>query len=180
MIVYIDESGVHKGSGVSTFVLAYVEAEDTQIVSDVIMSLEKDLDISSFHWAESTWKVKERFFRKVSALPFRLKIAVVKNPIYPERELERVLSHMLIERHIDKVFIDGKKSKKYERKLKKILRDKGVSLRKLESARDEKYPGLRLADMVAGLARAHFEGRSTERYEPWYRAIEKHIEIVVQ
>jgi hypothetical protein len=154
MLVFIDESGIHKEIGHSTFVLVYIETENYPEIEKRIRETEKKLRIDYFHWAKSVWRVKEKFMNEILKLDFKAKIAVVKNPINPAQELERVLTHMIIERNISNIYIDGKKPKWYERKIKKILRDKGISIRKLRTVKSNQFAGIRLADMVAGLSRS--------------------------
>lgn len=95
-------------------------------------------------------------------------------------ELERVLTHMLIERAITNIIIDGKKPKWYERRLKKILRDKGISVRKLRTKRAHQSAGVRVADMVAGPVRSYFDGKHPERIAPYYKRMEKKIQVLIQ
>ncbi|MEK7160542.1 MAG: DUF3800 domain-containing protein, partial [Patescibacteria group bacterium] len=154
MLIFIDESGIHKKVEHSSFALAYIEAENYEFLERKIKETEEVLKIENFHWAETAWEVKRKFMDEVLKLNFKVKIAIVDNPVNPAVELERVLAHMVIERNIKKIYIDGKKPKWYERKIKKILRDKGISVRKLKTVKDSQYAGIRLADMVAGLSRS--------------------------
>lgn len=50
--------------------------------------------------------------------------------------------------------IDSRKPKWYSLKLKKVLRDKGISVKKVITVRkDESSPGIRVSDCLAGLFR---------------------------
>lgn len=180
MLIFIDESGVHRPVGKSTFVLVYVEIVDYENLSRVFVQTEKDLGIACFHWAETVWPVKERFLQKILALDFKVKIAVIANPLNPSSEIERVLTHMIVERDITKIIIDGKKPKWYERKIKKILRDRMVTIKKLKTASDESEPGIRLADLIAGMARWHFEGKNRGKVEKYYNKLRGKILIVIE
>ena len=100
MIVFIDESGIHKKIQHSTFVLAYIESEHYQDLEEKIKEIEKKLKIDHFHWAKTVWKVKEKFMDQALKLDFQAKIAVIKNPVNPAKELERTLIHMIVERNI--------------------------------------------------------------------------------
>lgn len=180
MFIFIDESGIHKSTDHSTFVLVYVEVGDYPALSEQILKTEKDLGVEYFHWADAAWPVKQKFLEQVLGLDFKVKIAVVKNPVNPSVEMERVLPHLIIERNIVKIFIDGKKPRWYEHKVKKILRDKMVTIKKLKTVKDETEAGVRLADMVAGLARSHFDGKNKERIEKYYSKLEKKIIVLVE
>jgi len=179
MFVFIDESGIHKAVEHSTFVLVYIEIKDHDEVISKFEELEKHFNIDHFHWSEVVWKIKEQFIGKVLKLDFKAKIAVIKNPINSSEELEKALVHLLVERDVTRVFIDGKKPKWYERKIKKVLRDKGMSIRKLHTVNSRQYPGVRLADLVAGLSRAHFDGRN-QKVEKYYERLEKKTIVVSQ
>ena len=113
MYIFIDESGIHKKVDHSSFALVYVEVDDFDYIEKRISEIEKKLKIERFHWSEVAWKFKEKFIQEILKLDFKVKIAIVKNPINPSKELERVLSHMAIERNISGIFIDGKKPKWY-------------------------------------------------------------------
>jgi len=106
----------------STFVIVYVETNNYPVIEKTIESAERELKLNFFHWSETTWKVKEEFIKRVIDLDFKLKIAVVINPINPSAELERILNHLIVERKIDTIFIDGKKPRWYERKIVSIFR----------------------------------------------------------
>lgn len=180
MIVFIDESGIHKKVDNSTFVLVYVEIENYEEIENKIEKIEEELKIDYFHWAESVWSVKEKFIDKVLKLNFKVKIALIENPINPSNELERVLSHMIIEKNIKKIYIDGKKPKWYERKIKKILREKGFSVKKIKTVKINQFAGIRLADMVAGLSRTYFDKKNIEKISKYYERLKKKIIVVIQ
>ncbi len=180
MLIFIDESGVHRPVGKSTFVLAYIEIKNYENLSDVFIQCEKDLDIKYFHWAETAWPVKEKFIQKILDLDFKVKVAVLDNPINPSFEIERVLTHMIVEHNITKIIIDGKKPKWYERKIKKILRDKMITIKKLRTAKDESEAGIRLADLVAGMTRWHFENKNKEKIDKYYQKLRKKILIIIE
>jgi hypothetical protein len=113
-------------------------------------------------------------------LDFKVKIAIIRNPVNPSKEFERVLSHMAIEKHISCMFIDGKKPKWYELKIKKVLRDKGVSAKKVKMVKDDQVACIRLADMVAGLSRSHFDKKNEKRLQSYYKILEKKLVILMQ
>ncbi|KKQ53531.1 MAG: hypothetical protein US70_C0002G0019 [Parcubacteria group bacterium GW2011_GWD2_38_11] len=163
MHIFIDESGIHKKVDHSSFTLVYIEVKDFNAIEKRICEIEKELKIEKFHWSEVAWKFKEKFIQKALKLNFKVKIAIIKNPVNPAKELERILSHMAIEKRISCIYIDGKKPRWYELKIKKILRDKGVSASKVKMIKDDQIACVRLADMVAGLSRSHFDEKNEKR-----------------
>ena len=180
MYIFIDESGIHKSVDNSVYVLVYIETNNHDFLNKEILKIEKELKIEEFHWAETSWIVKEKFINKVLKLDFSVKIAVFDNPIKPHLELERILSHMLIEKNIDYVYIDGKKPKWYERKIKNILRSKNISVHKLKTVKSSQYPCIRIADMVAGLTRSFYDSKNFNKIEKYYRRLVKKIIITVK
>ncbi len=153
MIVFIDESGIHKQIGHSSASVVYVWTQDLDKFEKGIESLNQKLKINYFHWTESSWELKEKFLVGVRKLDFLFKVIVFDNPIKYQQIIEVVFKHLLVE-NVDKVFIDGKKPEWYERKLKKVLRDMGNSVKKLKTIRNESaHPGIQLADAIAGLYR---------------------------
>jgi len=180
MLVFIDESGIHKKTDHSTFVLTYVAVRNYQKLEKVVKETEEKLGIKVFHWSQSIWKVKEKFFEAILKTDFSLKVSAVKNPVHPERELERLLPRLLTEKNIKTIFIDGSKPKWYARKMKKSLRDNGILVRKLKIVKDSQYAGVRVADMAAGLIRAYFDDSKNERIARLYKRLEKKILVVIE
>jgi hypothetical protein len=80
---------------------------------------------------------------------------------------------MAIEKRISCIYIDGKKPKWYALKIKKVLRDKGVSSGKVRMVNDDQIACVRLADMVAGLSRSHFDKKNEKRLQGYYKMLEK-------
>jgi hypothetical protein len=156
MYIFIDESGIHKQDGESTTALVYVKVGDKENMDKAILAVERDLKIEPFHWKKQTWKIRKVFLTKLLKENFEVKIFLLKNPFTQEKQ-ENALKHMLIERHIRNIIIDGKKPQRYVLRLKKILRDFGVSVKKIRMGNDQSFPGLRLADLFAGLTRAYFQ-----------------------
>ena len=149
------------------------------MIEKTIESAERELKLNFFHWSETTWKVKEEFIKRVIDLDFKLKIAVVINPINPSAELERILNHLIVERKIDTIFIDGKKPRWYERKIKKILKYKGVSLRKARTVKCKQCAGIRLSDLLAGLSRWYFDRKNIEKIEKYFLKIKKKTIVIL-
>lgn len=178
MVIFIDESGIHKVEGYSTVVLVYVETQNFEKLEKEISKIEKDLRVYSFHWADERWLIREKFLRWICELDFSFKVAILQNPIRIDREIEKILQHLVVEKNIKKILIDGKKPKWYERKLKKILRDKGISVKKLKTVkREESEPGLRLADCLAGFTRYYLEHPYNDMVENFYKKLSKKITV---
>src|SRR3989344_1914630 len=158
MVVFIDESGIHKQEGHSTTAVVYVEVVNKDKFEQAMMQIEKELRISAFHWADERWFMREKFVMRAADLDFKVKVAVFKNPTDPEGMIEAVFEQLLTESNIRKVLIDGKKPRWYEQRLKKVLRDRGVAAKKLKTVRsDASEPGIQLADALAGLVRNYYD-----------------------
>ncbi len=174
MIVFVDESGIHKRVDHSAFSVVFVCIDDYESVEKAVLEIEERYRLNPFHWSDLPWKLREAFLCDIAKLPFSAKIAIVRNPITPAKTLEWALQHLLVERDIKKLYIDGKKPRWVERKLKKVLRDKGISVRKLRTARHDSIPGLRIADAIAGLART-FHDNPKGRAKPLWDMMNKKI-----
>ncbi len=180
MLIFIDESGIHKKVDHSSFALSYIQFNNYPEIESRIVEIEKKLGIEQFHWAETVWRVKEKFMDEIFKLEFQAKIAIVKNPINPSEELEKVLLHTIVENNIRTIYIDGKKPKWFENKIKKVLRDKGVSVRKLKTVKSSQCAGARLADMVAGLARTYYDKKNLDKIEKYYRRLKKKLIVIIE
>jgi hypothetical protein len=178
MLVFIDESGIHKPIGYSTFVMVYVTELDYTILEQQVLQLEKSMNLKSFHWAQSSWAVKEKFMERALMFHFKAKIIICPNPVHTQNVLEKMLLQMLIENDIHQVIIDGKKPKGYERRIKKVLRDKGISVRKLKTVHDAQSAGIRLADMAAGLSRTYFDGKNSAKITPYFELLKQKTLVI--
>lgn len=180
MHIFIDESGIHKKVDHSSFALVYIEVDNFEKIEKGIIEIERELNIEKFHWSEIAWKFKEKFIKEALKLDFKVKLAIIKNPVNPAKELERILSHMAIEKKISCIYIDGKKPKWYGLKIKKVLRDRGVSARKVKMIKDDQIACVRLADMVAGLSRSHFDKKNEKNLQKYYKKLERKLIILMQ
>lgn len=173
MIIFIDESGTHKQSGHSSIALVYIEVTSVDKFEKAVEQIEKDLEITYFHWTDERWDTRIAFIQRLLELDFICKVAVIENPIRVEKKLEEVLQHLVIEKHISKIVIDGKKPRWYSLRLKKVLRDKNISVKKITTVRrDETSSGLRVADCLAGLTRYAFD-QPKSTAEKWYKQLKK-------
>lgn len=180
MHIFIDESGIHKQTDHSTFALVYIELNNLTEVEKTIIDVENKLKIPYFHWSETIWKAKEQFMDKVLNLDFAVKVAIVKNPVNPSKELARILLHTVVETNINTIYIDGKKPKWFERKIKKVLKDKGISVNKLKTVKSSQFAGARLADMVAGLVRSYYDKKNINKIQKYYKRLKNKIIITLE
>jgi len=127
----------------------YVAVKDLEAIERLVLKAEQSAGIHGFHWA---------------------------NPIVLDKALSEALQHLLAERHISQILVDGDKPKTYTRQLKKVLRDKGITVRKIRSVKDEAYPMIRIADAVAGAARATYDD-PRGKAAPLLRLLESKIEL---
>lgn len=181
MVIFIDESGTHKQSGHAANAIVYIKIENLEEVEQHLKEILKELKLDFFHWADHGWKVRKRFLKKIIKLRFTFKIGIFANPVKTDEMTEIVLKGLITEKTIKNVFIDGKQPKWYERKLKKILRDKDISIKKLRTVRNESsHPGIQLADTLAGLFRYHFENPKAEDAREWVKKLKKAKKLLSQ
>lgn len=178
MIIFIDESGIHKSVDHSVISFVYICFEGAEQIENEILKIEGFLGIQKFHWSnfssKSGWELREKFLKAISKLDFTFKVAIMKNPINMATALEYSLGYLIIEKKIRKIIIDGKKPRWYGQRLKKVLRDKGISVKKVRTLNDESSAGLRLADALAGFIRSHYD-KPTERTIRLYKLFENKI-----
>jgi len=182
LVIIVDESNIHRQDGKSTIALLYLPDLDAlEHLNQTVLQIERTLKINPFHWAGSNWRVRDKFVAALMSLKpdFRIKLAVMTNPVNIDRSMELALGHLITERQLRRIIIDGAKPKHYTARLKKTLRDKGITVRKLRTEDDKETPALRVADAVAGLARHHIE-HPTGRAASLYRSIRRRIDIVVE
>lgn len=173
MVIFIDESGTHKQSDHATIALVYVEITNLEVFEQAVEVIEKELGIKYFHWTDERWNTKEKFIEKLLKLDFSLKIAILDNPVKLSKSFEEALRHLVVEENIKKIMIDGRKPKWYNQKIKKVLRDKGVSVKKIRTVKkEESSPGIRVADCLAGLIRYHYDNPESLASK-WYNKLKK-------
>lgn len=101
------------------------------------------------------------------------KVAILKNPVKLAKSLEDALKHLVVEENVKKIMLDGRKPRWYNQKLKKVLRDKGVSVKKIVTVRkEESSPGIRVSDCLAGLVRSHYD-KPESLASKWYNKLKK-------
>lgn len=161
-----------------TFVMVYVTVKDYPLLEQQVLQLEYSLNIKSFLWARHGWKVKANFMIKALLFDFKVKILYCQNPVHTQNTLQNMLVQMLTGKDIHQVIIDGKQSKEYERSIKKILRDMGISVRTLKTVHDQQSAGIRLADMTAGLARSYFNGENLAKIAPYFEWLKQKSLII--
>ena len=174
MLVFIDESGVHKRDGQSSVALVYVVVKDLENIEKAILETEKTLRITNFHWTRHIWKIRFNFIETLLKENFTVKAAIIENP-FSGNSFERVIESLLTERKIKKIVIDGKKPRWYALRLKKVLRDRGISVKKIRTCDDKSFPCLRLADAYAGLVRAYWNDKNNKDAKKLYELAGKKI-----
>jgi len=87
---------------------------------------------------------------------------------------------MIVEKNIRNIYVDGKKPKWYERRIKKILRDKGISTKKVKTVKSSQYAGIRLADMIAGLSRSYFDKKNLNKIEKYYQRLQRKVIVLIK
>lgn len=180
MYIFLDESGVDKQKGKSSIALVYITVDNLDILQKAVLNAERLIGIKNFHWSYSTWKVRALFIEEICKQDFKIKVALIKNPFFASSGYEYALQHLVVERNVISLIIDGKKGKNYERKFKKVLRDKGISVKKLKTANDESYPALRVADAIAGAIRYRCENSNDKRIIDIYEKFSKKILITLE
>jgi hypothetical protein len=151
--------------------------EDVELLDETIIEAEKKLRIRNFHWTDCSWKIRTEFFRLLLKENFFVRISIIQNP-FNKDDLEESIKLLLLEKKFKKIVIDGKKPKWYASRMKKILRDAGISIKKISTANDESYPCLRLADAYAGLSRAYWEGGENKSLNNLYKVAQKKIKTI--
>ena len=178
MLVFIDESGIHRKSGYSVIALVCItDAAALEKVDEQVLELEQTMGTRYFHWADRGWPFRREFVQGIAKLDFTIRLARLTNPIKLDQSLVDILPYLLPERAIERLFIDGKKSKQYVRTLKRLLRDKGISVKKLRTVNDVSYPGIRVADAVAGTSRYYLDHQN-KRAIGLYKVLEPKIEFI--
>lgn len=180
MNIFIDESGIHKSVDYSTIVVVYVEVKDIRKLEIDILNIEKELRLKTFHWSDERWLIRNKFLKQIIKLNFKFKLAIFRNPFSSQKMLEVVFQHLIIEKSLNGIFIDGEKPRWYEHKLKKVLRDKGISIKKLRTVRSISHPGIQLADALAGLTRYYFDNPKAEDAKKWFEKLKEKKKLVAQ
>jgi len=180
MVIFIDESGTHKQSDHSTQAVVYIQISDLENVEQKILIAEKELKIESFHWGEERWKIRNKFLSKIIDLKFTVKVAIFENPTHPGKMLELIFNHLITEKDIKNVFIDGEKPRWYENRLKKVLRDKGISVKKLRTVRSKSSPGIQLADCLAGLVRRYYDNPEEPDPRRWFKKLKREKKLLLE
>lgn len=180
MVIFIDESGTHKKTGHATTAIVYVKIVNLEKIESEVSKVEKKLGISSFHWGEERWQVRNKFLTEIIKLNFTLKVAIFENLVHPEKMFEYVFRHLITEKDIKRIYIDGKKPRWYELRLKKILRDRAISVKTLKTVRSESSLGIQLADCLAGLVRRHYDNPEEQDPKRWYNKLKKDKKLIME
>lgn len=124
--------------------------------------------------------MKNKFLSRIFDLDFIVKVAVFENPVKPDSMLEIVFQHLITEKTIKSIYIDGEKPKWYEHKLKKVLRDKGIGLKKLRTVRSKSEVGIQLADALASLIRYYHDNPQEKDAKKWFNKLKKEKKLAFE
>lgn len=173
-MIFIDELGVHRKDGKSSVVLVYIMVENLENIQKAILKTEQSLGIASFHWPRHIWKIRYKFISSLIKENFSVKLAIISNP-FSQNAFENALVSLITEKKIKKIVLDGRKPKWYVLRLKKVLRERGISVKKIRFGNDKSYPCLRLADAYAGLVSAYWNNKDNEKAKGLYELASKKI-----
>ena len=162
-IIYIDESNILSKVGNSIYVAVCILYADKDTFIQKIVGIEEDLNISYLHWVDMPWKLRIALAKKIRNLNFTCKIASYRNPIHPDRILQDFLFEIIsCDNSIFRIIIDGKKSKRYVNKLKTVLKNRGIRMKKIIFSDDKNEPVIRLADFMAGMYRSFLDNQNEQ------------------
>src|SRR3990172_1228423 len=185
---YVDESGdaglEGQASSSSHFVMAMTQLPERARIKPMV-DLRKALNVAQdfeFKYHKSTPTQKERFFRDVLKIPFRVRAVVVDkshlgtplNTLSPQQlTVELIIRLTLRASELDisneKMVIDGA-TPAFCRDLRvqfteRCKREERIRpFKNIIGANSKSEDGLQLADMVAGAIRIHAIGSSSEHY----------------
>jgi hypothetical protein len=181
MVFLLDESNIHSQEGISSVALIHVDSLEGLHAFDAhVLAAENRLRIRPFHWWKSNWRTRGNFLREVIAFDFGIRVALFHNPINIESVLEQALPYLITEREVHRLIVDGSKPKEYASRLKKVLRDKGITVKKLRTEADHARPALRAADCVAGVVRYHAENPTDIRGTGLYAMLLSHVDVTLE
>ena len=95
------------------------------------------------------------------------------NPSDISNKFEMIIQSFVTEKYINNIVIDGKKPKWYSSRIKVNLRKKGISVKNLRTGNDRSFPGLRVADGLAGLMRYYYDNPTVEEISILVKRISK-------
>ena len=162
MVIFIDESGTDKQIGHTSIVFVYLEVKNVEKFNRLVGKIEKEVGIDFFHWSHERWDNRISFIEKLQDVDFSFKVCKLLNPTKLSQKFEHVMLHFIVEPNIDQIIIDGQKPKWYSSKIKLTLRQHGTTVKKLRMGNDRSYPGLRVADSLAGLMRSYYDNPENE------------------
>lgn len=163
MIAFLDESGIHLKTGHSVFTVVHVLETDLDDINSAVQDIEQSLGPVPFHWSKLRWENRAKAFKVLRKLPFEFEIAIFNNPLSnADKAMHETLGRILSGAAISRIYIDGVKSKAYAAKLRVSLRQAGISTKKITTVKDESFPGIRIADLIAGAYRHQLDKPSPE------------------
>jgi hypothetical protein len=181
MIFLLDESNIHRQTGLSSIALVCVKSlDELERLDQHVLATEQKLRMARpFHWNSTNPPQRMAFIDKVLAANFQIRFALLANPINIWRAIESILPNLINETRVTHLIIDGSKPRSYTQELKKVLRDQGIHITTLRTEFSRSRPSLRVADCVANIARLHAEQPSPET-KKLYALIRRRIEIALR
>jgi hypothetical protein len=162
-LVYIDESNILSSTGHSVYTGVYITYSKKDDIAGKVIQIEKDLKILYTHWVDMTWKIRLKFAEKIRNLDFTCQIIVYENPIIQEKSLENFLYEIIkSQEDISRIIVDGNRGRNYERKLKRVLKNRKLKFTKIIFMNDRAEPLIRLADFMAGSYRSFLDHKVKE------------------
>ncbi len=166
---YVDETGQDAGSKLFVIV-SVVSGEEQGIIRNQLEKMEQDTKIGIKKWHTSRSPEKEEFIRNI------IKNEIAKGDVYygkykkpssfffPMMEtVEKAIKDKAgTDSYQATVYIDGIDKKK-AKELTNILRQAGIRLKYVRSAKDGSEPMIRLADRWAGCIRNAYEGKGVSK-----------------
>lgn len=173
MQAYIDESGVNKVDGHST-VACVLTTSDLEIENKV-RKIEENLSIENLHWKDMSWKVREKAIDKIVDLEIFANVLILENPNNVPRYMSEYIPKLIEINKIDSIYIDGEKGRNFKNAFKSSLRANGLSTRDLHFVSSKDNPILRVADIVAGCIRYHYDNPGNKNIFALYKKLKKKI-----
>lgn len=175
-IIAIDESGITSFKGYSVYAFVFIQLKDYVFISQYILKLEQELGLDYIHRHEMSWTTRLKIIEKIKLLNFTVEAVAYQNPINPLKCLNLALILKISKiNSAYKIFIDGRQSKKYIEKNKKILKVQGLKNYQIKFVNDASEPLLRLADFMAGSVRSYLNNPTYSENKKFYIILKSKI-----
>lgn len=178
-IIAIDESGISSKIGYSVYAFIFIPIKDYTSISNHIIRIEKELGIDYIHRSEMSWKLRMQLAYKLIFTDFKVHVVTYTNPVLPDKTLIHSIFHVFSKiKHVDKILIDGKRSKIYKSKIKKIFKNHIIKTHRIKFIDDTSEPILRLADFIAGSIRSYLDDSKNIHAKNIYQTFKNKIATI--